>query len=151
MKRSYLKRKTALRSQSKSPRSKAKKKAWDMFSKYIRLRDALLTTGTDYEAECVTCRRRYPINKMQAGHFIPGRSNAVLFDEYGVHSQCVQCNIFKSGDALTYRQRMVEKYGEEEVKEMEILAKVSKKIHLYEFPMIYEFYKNAYSELGGVV
>ena len=143
-------KRTRLRRRSKTPRSKAKKAAWDQFSKFIRLRDALLTTGTKHDAECITCRRVYPIKKMQAGHFIPGRSNAVLFDEYGVFCQCIQCNVFKHGDSLRYRRRMVKKYGETRVQEMEILARVPKHIHIFEFRLIQEFYVRAYKELGGM-
>lgn len=71
---------------------KSKKKAWDAFSKYVRLRDALKTTGTHTHAKCYTCLKRYPAfgkGCLQAGHFIPGRNNSILIDEVGVNAQCL--------------------------------------------------------------
>lgn len=92
-----------------------KKLLWKDFSKYIRLRDAIATTGTKDQAKCVTCPRIYPIKKLQAGHFIPGRNNAVLFDEQQVHAQCYSCNMHKAGNWPNYLEYMNNKYGEERV------------------------------------
>ncbi len=69
-----------------------KKKAWVEFSKYVRLRDAIGTTGTRDWLNCCSCGRKYPAfgkGCAQAGHFIPGRSHALLFREKGVHGQCL--------------------------------------------------------------
>ena len=96
-----------------------KKLAWKEFSKYIRLRDCLESTGSFEQGICFTCGKFYPFNKLQAGHFVPGRGNAVLFDEVGCRAQCVQCNIFKHGEQLLYRQHLVNLYGEEVVKFLE--------------------------------
>jgi len=95
----------------KSELSKAKKKAWEVFSKYIRTRDALRTTGTLDEALCVTCNRRYPIKQLQAGHFIPGRHNSILFDEKNCHAQCYGCNVMKKGSTVQYWIFMEKMYG----------------------------------------
>ncbi len=72
-----------------------KGKAWEEFSKYIRIRDALRTTGTIENAVCCSCSKIYPSfgkGCLQAGHFIPGRRAAILFEETGVHGQCYWCN-----------------------------------------------------------
>jgi len=72
--------------------STEKQKAWALFSKYIRLRDALATIGNRRQCKCITCddvRNIYGVGCMQAGHFIPGRNNAVLFNEEQVHGQCL--------------------------------------------------------------
>ena len=85
--------------------SKAKKKAWEWFSKYIRLRDALLTTGTKDRARCITCNKEYPafgVGCLQAGHFIPGRANAVLYNEDACYAQCYNCNINLGGNWPEY-------------------------------------------------
>lgn len=76
---------------------KMKDKAWSQFSRYIRLRDCINTTGTNTEGICYTCGKRLPINKLQAGHMISGRTNSVLFDEQSVQIQCYSCNVMKSG------------------------------------------------------
>ena len=99
--------------------SKEKKKAWNLFSKYIRLRDCLETTGTPDYGICCTCGIKYHFKELQAGHFIPGRHNSILFDERNVHAQCVGCNRFKQGNTVKYFRFMQNKYGEEVIKELE--------------------------------
>ena len=89
-----------------------KTKAWKLFSRYIRLRDCLKTTGTITCGECITCGEFYPFEKLQAGHFIAGRSNAILFDEEITHSQCYACNVGLHGNVLVYRRKIIEMYGE---------------------------------------
>ena len=98
---------------SKKPTTaKLKKKVWVAFSEYIRKRDGLRTTGSTEWALCITCGKRYHYKMLQAGHFIAGRHNASLFDEYGVHAQCYACNVIKKGNTLEYRRKMIELYGE---------------------------------------
>ena len=94
-------------------KSNAKKKAWTAFSKYIRVRDCLETTGSPYYGVCCTCGKQYPIERLQAGHFVAGRTNALLFRETGVHGQCVSCNMFKGGAWVEYEEFMLERYGPE--------------------------------------
>ena len=74
-----------------------KKKLWPVFSKYIRTRDCIKTSGSPLRGRCVTCNKLYPIKKLQAGHFIPGRYDAILFDEEQVHAQCYCCNMKLQG------------------------------------------------------
>lgn len=96
---------------------KQKAKTWKVFSRYIRLRDCLERTGDPQWGNCFTCGRSKPFKELQAGHFIEGRGNAVLFHEDLVHTQCAQCNIFKHGNLNVYERKMVELYGEQKVQE----------------------------------
>jgi hypothetical protein len=66
-----------------------KAKAWKMFSTYIRLRDCLKTTGTLDKGVCITCGKLCDFKELQAGHYIGGRGNSVLFDEKIVNGQCL--------------------------------------------------------------
>lgn len=88
-----------------------KKEAWSAFSAYIRTRDCIRFTNSPDDGICVTCKREYPYKKLQAGHFIGGRTNAVLFDERIVYSQCYGCNIGKSGNYLDYFYFMESEIG----------------------------------------
>lgn len=107
-----------------------KKQAWDAFSKYIRVRD-WSENGEQYigdkkAAPCVTCRKVYPIEGqgcLQAGHFIPGRKNAVLFRDDQVFAQCRQCNLYKYGHWTAYEEFMIDRYSKEEVEQMKLDAK----------------------------
>lgn len=91
--------------------SSYKLKAWKAFSRYIRVRDCLLTTGKPDHGICCTCGKAVEYKYSQAGHFISGRRNAVLFSEKGVHLQCYGCNIGRGGALHEYWLFMEEKYG----------------------------------------
>ncbi len=91
-----------------------KRKAWDEFSRYVRLRDAIKTTQTKEWAVCCSCGKTYPAFGTgcgQAGHFVPGRGNAILFEETGCHAQCYNCNIRKKGAWPEYMEFMLREHG----------------------------------------
>jgi 5-methylcytosine-specific restriction endonuclease McrA len=91
---------------------KLKKEVWEVFSRYIRLRDALRTTGTQDYVACISCGKVIPTSESQAGHFISRRHGATLFDETNVHAQCVRCNVFLHGNLLDYRTQLNKLYGD---------------------------------------
>lgn len=123
---------------------KAKQKAWKMFSKYIRLKECIETTGQPELGRCCTCQKYYNIKQLQAGHYIQGRRNAVLYIEDIVHIQCVRCNVFLHGNYHEYRTYMLERYGEEKLKHLENISKLSCKLN---HELIYEKYKRLYNKL----
>lgn len=86
---------------------------WPLFSKYIRLRDCLATTGTKTHGKCITCGRQYPFGKLQAGHFVPGRNDSVLFDEELVNAQCYRCNVILAGMWPRYYRVMQDRHGQD--------------------------------------
>ena len=117
-----------------------KRKTWAMFSLYIRTRDALRTTGTTEYALCITCDRKYPLKAvggLQAGHFITGRHNSVLFDERNVHAQCYGCNVGKKGNMVVYYKKMLEMYGQDVIDELEQLDKVNRQYKVWELLDLY--------------
>jgi hypothetical protein len=46
----------------------------------------------------VTCGAVKPWKEMQAGHFVHGRNNSVLFHEELVWPQCYACNVCRNGE-----------------------------------------------------
>jgi hypothetical protein len=106
------------KNKSKDTITAAKKEAWKWFSKFIRYRDALDTTGQLGYVRCCTCDILLPINKSQAGHFLPGRIDVVLFDEKGVHAQCYRCNVMLTGAWPSYYRFMQDRYGQSEIESM---------------------------------
>jgi len=127
-----------------------KSKAWDAFSKYIRLRDAIKTTGTITDLICYTCGTRYPAfgkGCAQAGHFIPGRKGAVLIDEIGVHGQCYNCNHNLGGAWVEYEEHMLKDYGPEIVAKLKANKHKTLKRESWEWKEIEEEYKTKYQEL----
>ena len=93
-------------------KSTVKGKTWRAFSKFIRLRDALKTTGTLTHVKCITCGKLLEVSFCDAGHFVSRRYNATLFDERNVNTQCRYCNRFLDGNLLEYRRQLVKMYGE---------------------------------------
>jgi len=127
-----------------------KKKAWAEFSKYIRLRDALVTTKTKERVKCYTCKKEYPafgVGCVQAGHFIPGRGNSILFDERGVHAQCYNCNVTLKGNWPEYMRYMMADYGQEIVDELLHLKKQVRKYTPEELEELRDLYKQKHKQL----
>jgi len=116
MKRSPIVRHNKKKGGKKSPLKLAKDKAWTAFSKYIRLRDSLRTTGTIDRCICVTCGREFPSfgkGCIHAGHWLGGRHGLNLFSEQGCHAQCMGCNMIGAGQQVKYTAFMLEHYGHE--------------------------------------
>ena len=119
--------------------AKVKKDVWDIFSRYIRMRDCLETTGCSSWGLCITCHKRIHFKLLQAGHFIPGRHNANLFSERGTHAQCYNCNINLKGATLEYRRQIIKLYGDGTDTELEEEAN---KIRKFTIPELEELKAN---------
>ena len=115
-----------------------KRKLWKLFSIFIRLKECLETTGATDRGVCCTCNRIYHYKELQAGHFIDGRGNSVLFDEDLVHIQCWQCNCAKKGNKDAYTQYMVEKYGQEKVDRFYLLKHMTKSLSAFELEAMHQ-------------
>jgi len=130
--------------------SSLKKLAWNDFSKYIRLRDCIKTTGTKDRGKCITCGTEYPFNKLQAGHFLAGRNATILFHEDMVNAQCYACNVMKHGNADEYWPIMLEKYGKEKIEEWQILKKQTKSWTKDELKEIRQNFKDEYNLINDL-
>ena len=113
-----------------------KKKAWSEFSTFIRNRD-----NTALGCKCYTCGKYYPVNRMQAGHYISRRINITLFNETNSNAQCYNCNINLKGDPVTYRENLVKEYGEKFIQELESQRHKIKQWKWFELEEIYLKYK----------
>lgn len=105
----------------KSDLAKAKFKAWVAFSAYIRTRDCIRFKDSLDRGICITCKREFDYKQLQAGHFIGGRSNAVLFDERIVYSQCYGCNVGLQGNYVEYFVFMEHEHGRDMIDEFRAL------------------------------
>jgi len=126
----------------------AKNTAWIAFGHFIRVRDCLATTYYPFVGVCVTCKRRFHITALDAGHMTPGRSNGVLFNEELVNAQCSSwCNRMNHGFHDKYRKVMVEKYGEEQISTWEREGKKPIPDKDMDFPAITQKYRALTKEL----
>lgn len=85
-----------------------KNKLWRLVSVYIRTKDA----GPTGYVRCYTCDQKKHWKQMDAGHAIPGRHNAVLFDLEIIRPQCKYCNGPKSGMQYEFGRRLNRENGE---------------------------------------
>lgn len=85
--------------------------------------DGELTTVESPHGQCVcvTCGKLMEWNTpaCNAGHFLGGRSDSIVFEEVGIHPQCAHCNQYRSGAPEEYRTYMDGMYGVEVIQELE--------------------------------
>lgn len=129
------------KSKKTSPIKKAKNKAWKYFSIYIRTRDCLRFTGDPDEGMCVTCKKPFGFKQLQAGHFVGGRTNALLFDEEIVYTQCANCNLYLRGNYQAYTLFMLKEVGEATIEEMLNRKNITLKLTTDDFLAIADKYK----------
>ena len=104
------------------------------FNAYIRHRDA-----PDGWGRCISSGRMLEVSipgkparshNAHAGHFYEaGKYPALRFNEYNVNLQSLHDNYFLSGNLIEYRRHLIEKWGEEKVKELDRIAQQSKRGH----------------------
>lgn len=87
--------------------SSLKKKAWKLFSEFVRRKHA----DKEGIATCYTSGVRAHWKELQCGHAIGGRHNAVLFDEEICRPQTVAENIYKRGNYPIFTTRLIKEKG----------------------------------------
>ena len=132
---------------SKGERTQFRKIAWKWFSLYRRTVSALETMNSIEFGRCITCGRIIPVAGNDAGHFIAGRNDAILFEEHACHLQCVECNQMRGGEPEKYREALIDKYGIEEVERLEGLRHSLRKYSAEELRDIADIYRKKYQKL----
>jgi hypothetical protein len=104
------------------------KKAWKIFSLYVRLRDAQETTGGTQFCKCITCERVKPFEDMDAGHCFSRTCKDIIFDTRNVSGQCRGCNGRREnrGEQFAHKKAIREKYGQKVLEELEYRSKKMK-------------------------
>lgn len=120
-----------------------KRKAQEVFNRFIRLRDK--------DLPCISCGHDFNgknPRQRHAGHYKPQGGNSLLrYDERNCHAQCSICNNHKSGNLAAYRIALIEKIGLEVVEELEA-TKTPKKWTIDELNSILYKYKEKIKELS---
>jgi len=94
------------------------KEAQAAFNAFIRERDR--------DEPCISCGR-YHQGSYDAGHYRSvGAARQLRFNEDNCFKQCVPCNQFKSGNAIEYRIRLIERIGAARVEALECNNEVAK-------------------------
>jgi hypothetical protein len=90
---------------------------------------------------CVTCGKRDHYKKMDAGHFIPGRRQSILFIEENLHPQCVYCNRHLYGNTAEYGLYMLKRYGKKKVEQLRAAKNQTKTYTRHELADMRDGYK----------
>jgi hypothetical protein len=119
---------------------------------YTRTRDCLRFTGDSEQGMCVTCKGMLPRTKLQAGHFVAGRGNAVLFNEQIVYSQCGYCNqkppMGLGGNYAAYTLFMFDEgYSRTEIEAFLALKGQVKQYKTHDFEEILTLYKQKLADI----
>ena len=107
--------------------------AQQVFNKYINERDKGLP--------CISCGK--PIKgRVNASHYYNANNHwNVRFDERNVHSSCITCNQFLSGNLIEYRFKLIDKIGSKLVDELDAEARKTRKFTIEELKEIISTYK----------
>lgn len=121
-----------------------KAKAWKTLSEWVRRKDAD-EGGT---TTCYTCSAllhwKYDA---QAGHAIPGRTNAVLLDEEIIRPQCASCNVFRRGMYHIFATKLIKEKGIEWWEKKLSGSRQAVKLTREDLEKTIEIYKNKLAKL----
>ena len=104
----------------KTNRKSLLKKAWELFSGFIKKRD------TDWRGygKCISCGKTLNLeenpSECHAGHYEHGHQKDTYYDEDNVHLQCRQCNYY--GGSKTIKQftiNLISKIGLKKVEQLQ--------------------------------
>ena len=131
----YIKHK---KSEKKSPSLSALVERLDkVFSKYIRLRDAM--PGGLFR--CISCGKIKPIEQADCGHFHSRTHMSTRFDEDNCHAECRYCNRFSADHLIGYRENLIRKIGEQRFLLLEVKAHETRKWSHFELEQLVKYYK----------
>lgn len=113
-------------------------KLWDIFSVWVRVRDA----DKNGMITCITSGRRVHWKDADAGHFISRRHLSTKFDEQNVHAQSRHSNRFQYGQQFEYSKAIDLKYGPGTADKILVKSRVTCKRGQFEIDNMYSWYKS---------
>ena len=131
-KKQWTKRKAKLKAELMTVQDYIKL-AQQLFNKYINLRDNGLP--------CISCNK--PIKgRVNASHYYNANNHwNVRFNEFNVHSSCITCNQYLSGNLIEYRKYLINKIGLQQLTLLEAEANKTRKFTVNELKEIINTYK----------
>lgn len=107
-------------------------------NRYVRKRDTNMNSN---DFTCICCGVRFPLNEMDAGHYISIKHQSTRFDLINLNGQSQACNRLEYGRQKEYRERLVSIYGEQEILNLEARSREIKKWTKEEILALIERYK----------
>lgn len=113
------------------------------FSVYRRLVDA------DYRGyvRCCTCGAPFFWKEIDCGHYISRAIKLTRWEVKNTSPQCKKCNRYLNGQPHLFRQYLVDRYGLEEVKRIELFAQGKNCLQKDSIIGLIYFYKEKNKEL----
>ena len=137
----YIKRKKKEQTEKKSRKSPSLSTLIDrldtIFSKYIRLRDAM-PSGV---FRCISCGKIKPISQADCGHFHSRIHMSTRFSEDNCNAECRMCNRFSADHLIGYRENLIKKIGEQRFLLLEVRAKQTHKYAHFEIEQLIKYYR----------
>lgn len=115
-----------------------------VFSRYIRLRDAM-PSGF---CRCISCGQIKSIKQMDCGHYFSRRSMATRFDEDNCNAECKRCNRFEASHLHGYRENLIKKIGEQRFALLEVKHNQTRKWSTWELEQLIIYYNKLVSEIS---
>lgn len=115
----------------------------DIFSRYIRLRDAM---PSGY-VRCISCGRIKKFSEVDCGHYHSRRHMATRWDEDNCNAQCRYCNRFLADQLVGYRDGLIKKIGIQRFELLNVKAHQTKKWSEYELNVLIGYYREKVREL----
>lgn len=107
-----------------------------VFSLFIRLRDS----DKDGFGRCVTCSTIKHYTRMDCGHFITRGEYSIRWDPFNTAIQCKQCNGFKGGEQVRFKEAINKRWGPNTAENLEIKRHFSKKLDRFELQFLISEY-----------
>ena len=117
--------------------SSLKKELDDLFSLYVRQRDA----DEDGYNQCATCKYPYHWKNLQCGHYYSRKILSLRYNEQNTAPQCVSCNIYNEGEKPAFALYLKEEYGENILEKLEIKKNSRSNIDRFWFEIQIKYYK----------
>lgn len=138
----YLRKKTT--DKKKSTTASLVAKLDRVFSRYIRLRDAM-PSGF---CRCISCGQIKSVKQMDCGHYFSRRSMATRFDEDNCNAECKACNRFSADHLHGYRENLIKKIGEQRFALLEVKHNQTRKWSVWELEQLITYYTKLASEIS---
>ena len=144
------KRFTTLRTCGRGALVKLTRKLDDIFSIFVRLRDAqAYSVGREFDGfvACCTCGAVKHWKEIHAGHYIGREARNTRWCEENVHAQCPECNSYHEGRKPEYALFLQQKYGPEIVEQLVIAGKRVRRWHPIELEALIRYYMERTKEM----
>lgn len=122
--------------------SKLKKKADELFSRYIRLKNS-----KNGKTTCYTCKAVADWKEHQCGHFVSRVHLSTRWDEDNARVQCFACNIWRKGNYDEFSRNLVKEMGPSILDELNARKNAIKSMKRYDYELLIDDLKEKIANL----